>query len=206
MGLLTFDHGSKHLGHCQRIESGVRENQQCAVCTHCEPDAKLLDTFHAADAGDHDVGLADFLLQPQRFLKRDGVKRVDRELHPVCFEAGAVRLNPNSRVGVGNTLEWDQNFHCIASKIPAAPMPPPMHIVTRPWRAFRRRSSSRIVTVSFAPVAPSGCPRAMAPPFTLTRSAGSRSSRITASAWAAKASFNSIRSMSSNFKPACWSA
>jgi hypothetical protein len=42
------------------------------------------------------------------------------------------------------------------SKIPAAPMPPPMHMVTMPYRAFRRCNSRKIVAVSFAPVHPSG--------------------------------------------------
>src|SRR5689334_5858987 len=55
------------------------------------------------------------------------------------------------------------------SRIPAAPIPPPIHIVTMPYRALRRCNSRRIVAVNFAPVQPSGCPRAIAPPFGLTR-------------------------------------
>ena len=42
------------------------------------------------------------------------------------------------------------------SKIPAAPWPPPTHIVTIPYRDALRRISRRIVAVSFAPVQPSG--------------------------------------------------
>src|SRR6267142_890271 len=38
------------------------------------------------------------------------------------------------------------------SKMPAAPMPPPMHMVTMPYLALRRRSSRMSVAVSFAPV------------------------------------------------------
>ena len=56
------------------------------------------------------------------------------------------------------------------SKIPAAPMPPPTHIVTNPYRAFRRFISYRSVVVSLAPVHPRGWPSAMAPPLTLSRS------------------------------------
>ncbi len=42
------------------------------------------------------------------------------------------------------------------SKIPAAPMPPPTHIVTMPKRTLRLRISATSVAVSFAPVQPSG--------------------------------------------------
>ena len=62
---------------------------------------------------------------------------------------------------------------CVASylsKIPAAPCPPPTHIVTMPYRASRRFISRRMVAVSLAPVHPSGWPSAMAPPLTLTLS------------------------------------
>ena len=47
-------------------------------------------------------------------------------------------------------------FQFILSKIPAAPMPPPTHIVTIPYRPWRRPSSRKMVAVSFAPVQPSG--------------------------------------------------
>ena len=50
-------------------------------------------------------------------------------------------------------------------------MPPPMHIVTMPKRALRRCSSRISDAVSFAPVHPSGCPSAIAPPFGFTRAA-----------------------------------
>ena len=53
------------------------------------------------------------------------------------------------------------------SKIPAAPMPPPMHMVTIPYRPLRRLSSRKIVAVSLAPVHPNGCPSATAPPLGL---------------------------------------
>ena len=79
------------------------------------------------------------------------------------------------------------------SKIPAAPMPPPTHIVTMPYRepcagAFREIS----VAVSLAPVQPSGWPSAIAPPLTFSRSGSIGSSFRQASTCAAKASFSSI--------------
>jgi hypothetical protein len=43
-----------------------------------------------------------------------------------------------------------------ASKIPAAPMPVPTHIVTMPYFCLRRRSPCTIVAVRTAPVAPNG--------------------------------------------------
>ena len=53
-----------------------------------------------------------------------------------------------------------------------------------------------------APEQPSGCPSAMAPPFTFTMFGSSPSSRITARLWLAKASFSSTSSMSFSFRPA----
>src|SRR5690606_5729899 len=93
-----------------------------------------------------------------------------------------------------------------ASKIPAAPIPVPMHIVTMPYFCWRRRRPWTRVAVRTAPVAPSGCPSAIAPPSGLTLSGSRPTSRITASAWAAKASLSSIQSSWSWRNPACSSA
>ena len=57
-----------------------------------------------------------------------------------------------------------------------------------------------------APVAPSGWPMAMAPPFTLTLSCGTPSSRMKRMGTAAKASFTSNRSIWSMVMPARASA
>ena len=65
------------------------------------------------------------------------------------------------------------------SKIPAAPIPPPMHMVTSPYRARRRPSSPINVASNFAPVQPRGCPSAIAPPFGLMRAGSSPASWIT---------------------------
>src|SRR6266550_4196459 len=59
-----------------------------------------------------------------------------------------------------------------------------------------------ILAVNFAPVQPSGWPKAIAPPLTLTLSGSNPSVLITASDWAAKASFNSITSISARVRPA----
>lgn len=42
------------------------------------------------------------------------------------------------------------------SNSPAAPCPPPMHIVTTPYRLLRRSSSRRMVPVNLDPVMPNG--------------------------------------------------
>src|ERR1700682_4629124 len=56
------------------------------------------------------------------------------------------------------------------------------------------------------PLAPIGWPIAMAPPFTLSRSSGTASSRPTATACAANASLSSKRSMSRSSTPALCNA
>src|SRR3546814_2490082 len=55
------------------------------------------------------------------------------------------------------------------SKRPAAPMPPPMHMVTTPYFSFwpaslRRRASSRMWPVQRVPVMPKGWPMEIEPP------------------------------------------
>src|SRR5262249_43350406 len=61
--------------------------------------------------------------------------------------------------------------HESRSKMPAAPIPPPMHMVTMPYRAFLRCKSRMIVAVGLAPVQRSGWPSAIAPPLGFTRAA-----------------------------------
>src|SRR5689334_20132075 len=56
------------------------------------------------------------------------------------------------------------------------------------------------------PDAPMGWPMAMAPPLTLTLDVSQPSPLFTAQAWAAKASFDSIRSRSAALQPAFFSA
>src|SRR5687767_1531274 len=94
-----------------------------------------------------------------------------------------------------SVISNQQSVRYRRSKMPAAPMPPPTHIVTMPYLALRRCISLIKVAVSFAPVQPSGWPSAMAPPLTLTFSGSRLSSFMHARACAAKASLSSIRSI-----------
>src|SRR5438874_4705852 len=77
------------------------------------------------------------------------------------------------------------------STIMAVPMPPPMQSEAAPRPPPRARSAWTSVVNTRAPLAPIGCPRATAPPWTLTLAGSSFSSRTTASDCAANASFNS---------------
>ena len=70
-------------------------------------------------------------------------------------------------------------------------------------RSGRRGGGSwRSETTRRAPLIPSGCPIAIAPPFTFTFEGSRPSSRMTATLCEAKASFSSTRSMSSTARPA----
>src|SRR5690606_13036139 len=84
----------------------------------------------------------------------------------------------------------------------AMPCPTPMHIVARPYPPPRRRSSRTRVVMIRAPEQPNGCPSAIAPPFTFTRSGSSSSSRTHATACAANASLSSINRRSAGAMPA----
>ena len=50
----------------------------------------------------------------------------------------------------------------------AIPIPPPIHKVANPFFAFLFCISCMSVTNILAPEAPIGCPKAIAPPLTLT--------------------------------------
>src|SRR4249920_971470 len=82
------------------------------------------------------------------------------------------------------------------SNNPAAPMPPPMHMVTTTSFAPRRLPSISACPVRRAPVMPYGWPTAIAPPFTLRRSFGMPRRSAQYSTWTAKASLSSQRSIS----------
>src|ERR1035438_198830 len=112
----------------------------------------------------------------------------------------------NPRIMPPTTRIVHSSYVCRFSRITAMPCPPPIHAVDNPYLPLRRRSSFISVTRRRVPVAPSVCPSAMAPPFTLTLLRSSPSSFSTARYCAAKASFTSIRSMSSSFSPAFFSA
>src|SRR5690606_18872609 len=84
------------------------------------------------------------------------------------------------RIGAGDQIgeldhpdagEWSR-AHTLSTTA-AIPWPTPMHMVASPYLPARRRNSWTSVVRIRAPEAPSGCPSAIAPPLTLTRS-GSR--------------------------------
>lgn len=58
--------------------------------------------------------------------------------------------------------------NCIFSMIVAMPIPPAIHNVTAPYFLPVRSSSCTNFVKSIAPVAPIGCPIAIAPPFGFT--------------------------------------
>ena len=81
----------------------------------------------------------------------------------------------------------------------AIPIPVPIHILTTPVLSPLRPNSANIVPTILPPVAPNGCPSAIAPPFTLILSSKISSrprSRIQCKAWLANASLISQRSIS----------
>src|SRR5207248_7588798 len=84
-----------------------------------------------------------------------------------------------------------------ASTTVAIPMPPPTHSVARPYLPPVRCSSSISVPRIIPPVAPSGCPIAIAPPLTLTFDMSRPMSLTNRSTTAANASLISTRSRSS---------
>src|SRR6266566_4181621 len=90
----------------------------------------------------------------------------------------------------------------------ASAWPKPMHIVAIPYCASRRSSSFSRVAVIRAPVAPSGCPSEIPPPFGLMSSQrySRPASRANCRTTQAKASFTSMTDMSSQVRPARASA
>ena len=75
--------------------------------------------------------------------------------------------------GTGYTKGGAGTWFLYASSNSAAPpWPPPAHMVTTPYRAWRQRISLAIVPTRREPVMPKGWPIAIEPPFTLSRSIG----------------------------------
>src|SRR5580700_10723589 len=64
--------------------------------------------------------------------------------------------------------ERNNLYHRHDSNMVATPIPSPVHIVTAPRWSCRRCNSSTSVPTNIAPVAPTGCPMAIAPPATFT--------------------------------------
>src|SRR5437867_9635988 len=117
--------------------------------------------------------LAD-LLETELPAEPDRLFEAERMWAPTrLFEQLAIDRHPasraTSRAGSAQCLvaQYAAPGHS-RSKTVAMPCPNPMHMVARPKRPCRRRSSWRSVAVRRAPLHPSGCPSATAPPFTLS--------------------------------------
>src|ERR1019366_9394890 len=68
-----------------------------------------------------------------------------------------------TRVFLIRANPWQRTQLKLSTTI-AIPCPPPMHAVASPYFFFRRRNSYSSVITNRVPVAPSGCPNALAPP------------------------------------------
>src|ERR1700747_1196762 len=146
----------------------------------------LFGEADAAEAGDGDgVAAVD---QAHRFARRDDL---------VC--------RPRARGGYHRS-RGHENIPQTLAKIPAAPMPVPMHMEIIPYLRLSRCRALISVAVRMAPVAPNGWPSAMAPPSGLTLLGSKPSVRVEARACAANASLSSIQSRSSWLMPASFSA
>src|SRR5262245_61320410 len=118
-------------------------------------------------------------------LRRGGTRlepdQLDAELRQAAGIAERLGVPPDHRVaergGVARPAVLRHRAevylrHQTLSMMVAVPIPAPMQSVTSAEARLRRSSSSSTVPRIIAPVAPSGCPMAMAPPatFTLSRS------------------------------------
>mmetsp|Transcript_17184 Transcript_17184/g.50772 ORF Transcript_17184/g.50772 Transcript_17184/m.50772 type:complete len:225 (+) Transcript_17184:104-778(+) len=123
-----------------------------------------------------------------------------RVFTPHVFTTGVAEAGCRNGCGVHLSRPC---VHCGGtSKTAASPMPVPMHMDTTPRPPPRRLSSWHSVAICRDPVQPSGCPRAMAPPFGFTLSIGMLSLSTQYVAWLANASLISKISTSSTERPA----
>lgn len=76
--------------------------------------------------------------------------------------------------------KWQAEGRHRRSFASAIPWPPPMHIVISARLPSIRPSSSIALTVMISPVAPTGWPSAIAPPFGFTRALSTRGAADTA--------------------------
>src|SRR6201988_5201167 len=123
---------------------------------------------------------------------------VERVVRPHEFEK-------NLDVGFRCQTKLWLGTHTTFSSATAIPIPPLTQRVATPRWVLRFSISCNSVTVILVPVHPIGCPSAIAPPFTLSRSRLMFSARSQASTCAANASFNSISPNSCSRSP-CFSS
>src|SRR4051795_10764763 len=123
-------------------------------------------------------------------------------VYPLCGAenpAGLLATHPERPPNEeGDQEQEDDYLDCAQTRSISVPVPrpPPQHIVTNPTDLSERSISWRSVVIRRAPVEPSGCPSAIAPPLTLTRSMSGLCSRCQAATTGANASLISNRSMS----------
>src|SRR5947209_120470 len=84
------------------------------------------------------------------------------DAHGFGLEHGHVGILRGSGPFAGAT-GWSRSSYAASTKT-AAPCPPPTHSIARPRCLPRRCSSFNSVITSRVPLAPTGCPSAMAPP------------------------------------------
>ena len=95
-----------------------------------------------------------------------GPSRLRLQLAPTPARPCSIKRLPRALVAPIAYL-WHQ---ALRSRIIAPPIPPPTHAVASPSRASRSSIAFSRVTRNRVPVQPTGCPSAIAPPCTLTRS------------------------------------
>src|ERR1035437_1821507 len=81
--LLTAIDSREDFSNGQRVEALGGFDQQRTVSTHSQPNSKLLYAFVTAHSSHHDLDDAELLFNPQRLLKRNGIKWIHGELHAV---------------------------------------------------------------------------------------------------------------------------
>src|SRR5580704_11738718 len=128
--------------------------------------------------------------------KRHSVSRAKRSRPKYSDRVFTASTHPSSGVGLIAPEPSQTTF----SRPNAIPNPPLTQSVATPRRVLRFSISCNKVTVIRVPVQPMGCPIAIAPPFTFSRSRLKFNSRSQASTWAAKASFSSINPKSCSLR------
>src|SRR5207302_945701 len=120
-------------------------------------------------------------------LQRHGhrsARQRDRDLGRDRNEGGAKQHGERAPTGErGSGHDGGLSLHQSISTLRATALPPPRHRVARPVVCFRSFKANKRVVRIRAPDAPIGCPRAIAPPFTFTRSQSQPRARPSASAW-----------------------
>jgi len=110
-GLLLLDQLEQRTCRGQRLHGAVGGDVDGAVRAHRQAVAQMRLGVGRGDGGHDHFGRHAFLAQAQRFLERDVVERIRRELHAVGDDAGTVRLHLDAHVVVDNALVGDQDLH-----------------------------------------------------------------------------------------------